>query len=275
MITGFLHPGAMGASLATTCRGTRLWCGDGRSAATHERALAAGIDDVGAVADLVERAEVIISVCPPAAALPTAERVAAAGFDGIYVDVNAISPATARAIGQQFERFVDGGVIGPPVRAAGSTRLYLAGDAATEVADRWSGTMLETRLVDGGAGSASAVKICFAAWTKGTAALLLAIRALAVAEGVDDTLLAEWMTSLPSLEQQSELAASGNAPKAWRFVGELREIAMSFDAHALPGGFGLAAADIYERLGGFKDSSVATLSDVIDALLDPDRNPSS
>ena len=268
MITGFLHPGAMGASLAATCRGTRLWCGDGRSDASHSRALEAGIEDVGAVEDLVERAEVIISVCPPAAALPTAAQVAAAGFDGIYVDVNAISPATARAIGQRFEHFVDGGVIGPPVRVAGSTRLYLAGGDAAEVVDRWNGTMLETRLVDGGAGAASAVKVCFAAWTKGTAALLLAVRALAVAEGVDDALLAEWATSMPDLAQQSELAASRNAPKAWRFVGEMGEIATSFEAHSLPGGFGLAAADIYDRLSGFKDSTDASVHEAIDKLLE-------
>ncbi len=269
MATGFLHPGAMGASLAATCRGTRQWCADGRSDATRARAVSAGIDDVGTVERLVESADVIISVCPPAAALHTAREVAAAGFAGIYVDVNAVSPATARLIGQQFQRFVDGGVIGPPVRAAGSTRLYLSGEAAAEIADLWRETALETRLVDGGAGAASAVKICFAAWTKGTAALLLAIRALAEAEGVDDSLLAEWATSLPELAQQSQLAASVNAPKAWRFVGELREIAASFNAHALPDGFGIGAADVYERLAGFKDSDNTSLPAVIEAIIHP------
>jgi 3-hydroxyisobutyrate dehydrogenase-like beta-hydroxyacid dehydrogenase len=268
MTTGFLHPGAMGASLAAVCRGTRQWCSDGRSDATRARAVAAGLDDVGTVERLAQNADVIISVCPPGAALQTAQLVAATGYGGIYVDVNAISPATARSIGQLFERFVDGGVIGPPVRA-GSTRLYLSGSAADEVADRWSGTALETRLVDGGAGAASAVKICFAAWTKGTAALLLAIRALADAEGVADTLLAEWATSLPGLAEQSERAASGNAPKAWRFADELREIAASFDAHALPDGFGTAAADVYQRLAGFKDSTGSTLDDVVAAIIHP------
>ncbi|MDP9465408.1 MAG: DUF1932 domain-containing protein, partial [Actinomycetota bacterium] len=179
------------------------------------------------------------------------------------------SPATARAIGGQFRQFVDGGVIGPPVRAKGSTRLYLTGDAAGEVADLWRGTALETRLVDGGAGAASAVKVCFAAWTKGTAALLLAIRALAVAEDVEEALLAEWATSIPGLAEQSELAAVGNAPKAWRFAGELDEIAESFAAHTLPDGFGRAAAEVYERLAGFKGVTGATLSAVIDALSRP------
>ena len=269
MVTGFLHPGAMGASLAAVCRGTRAWCSDGRSDASRARALAAGLDDAGTVEHLVERADVIVSVCPPEAALQTARQVAAAGFDGIYVDVNAVSPATARQIAAQFARFVDGGVIGPPVRAAGSTRLYLSGDAAAEVADLWQASALETRLVDGGAGAASAVKICYAAWTKGTTALLLCIRALAEAEGVADTLLAEWATSLPDLAQQSQRAASGNAPKAWRFAGEMREIAAGFNAHALPDGFGIAAADIYQRLAAFKDSADAPLSAVVDAIIHP------
>ena len=252
--------------MATVCAGTRLWCGDRRSDETRARAVAAGMEEVGSLDDLVAQADVIISVCPPAAAADVARAVANIGFDGIYVDANAISPATARTIGAHFDRFVDGGVIGPPVRASGSTRLYLSGSAATEVAALWNGSALETRLVDGGAGAASAVKVCFAAWTKGTAALLLAIRALAAAEGVEDALLAEWATSQPGLAEQSERAANNNAPKAWRFAGELEEIADSFAAHTLPDGFGRAAAEVYERMAAFKDTTDTALAAVIDAL---------
>jgi 3-hydroxyisobutyrate dehydrogenase-like beta-hydroxyacid dehydrogenase len=243
-----------------------MWCGDGRSAATRARALAAGLEDVGSIAALAERADVIVSVCPPASAVEVARAVAAIGFEGIYVDVNAISPATARLIGDRFTRFVDGGVVGPPVQSAGSTRLYLSGDDAVLVAERWTGTPLETRIVEGGVGAASAVKVCFAAWTKGSAALLLAIRALAAAEGVDDALLAEWATSMPGLAEQSERAATGNAPKAWRFAGELDEIAESFAAHNLPDGFGRGAAEVYARLARFKNTIGTTLSDVTNVL---------
>ena len=269
MATGFLHPGAMGASLAATCRGTRLWCGDGRSSATRSRAIAAGMAEVESLDALVRRADVLISVCPPAAASEVARAIADVGFDGIYVDVNAISPASARAIGEKFERFVDGGVIGPPVNTAGSTRLYLSGDSAAEVAALWNGSLLETRLVDGGAGAASAVKVCYAAWTKGTAALLLAIRALASAAGVEQSLLAEWATSLPGLAAQADAAASGNAPKAWRFVGELQEIATTFESYGLPDGFASAAADVYDRMAVFKGTTDATVADVVEALSHP------
>ncbi|MGZ4740156.1 MAG: DUF1932 domain-containing protein [Ilumatobacteraceae bacterium] len=266
MATGFLHPGAMGASLAANCRGTRLWCGDGRSSATRSRAVAAGMQEVDSLDELVQRSKVLISVCPPAAAPDVARAVADIGFKGIYVDVNAISPDSARAIGERFERFVDGGVIGPPVNAPGSTRLYLSGESAPEVAMLWDGSLLATRLVDGGAGAASAVKVCYAAWTKGSAALLLAVRAMASVAGVDQSLLAEWSTSLPGLAAQIDATALGSAPKAWRFVGEMHEIARTFAACGLPDGFATAAADVYDRMARFKGTTDATVADVIDAV---------
>ena len=266
MIVGFLHPGAMGASLAAACSGRTVWCSAGRSAATRERAVAAGLEDLGSVADLAATADVVVAVCPPGSALDVADEVVAAGFAGIYVDVNAIAPATARRIGERFDHFVDGGVVGPPADVAGTTRLYLSGAAASVVAALWEGSALEVRLVEGGPGAASAVKACYAAWTKGTAALLLAVRALARAEGVEPALLAEWATSLPALAAQSERTANANAPKAWRFAGEMDEIAAAFAAHDLPAGFHHAAAELYERLAGCKDRDDVTLDEVLAQL---------
>ena len=264
--TGFLHPGVMGASIAAICQGERVWCGEGRSGATRRRAEAADLTDAGGLDTLVEQSDVIVSVCPPGSAIEVAHAVAALGFEGVYVDANAVAPATARSMSELFEHFVDGGIVGPPVRSAGATRLYLSGDDAPQVAVRWAGGPLEVRLVEGGPGAASAVKMCFAAWTKGTSALLLAIRALAAAEGVDEALLGEWATSLPHLITQSGRDAATTAPKGWRFAGEMREIAVSFEARDLPGGFGHAAADVYARLTEFKDATDATLPGVIAAL---------
>ncbi len=258
----------MGASLAAACSGERLWCSEGRSPATRTRAEAAGLVDVASLDDLVQRADVIVSVCPPASAAAVASSVAALGYDGTYVDVNAVAPATSRDIGTRFARYVDGGVVGPPARTAGTTRLYLSGPEAAEIAELWAGSVVDARVVEGGVGAASAVKVCFAAWTKGTAALLLAIRALARAEGVEPALLAEWAMSQPDLEMQSQRAAGNNAAKAWRFAGELEEIADSFAACGLPDGFGRAASDVYERLGRFQNTPDVTLDAVLAALTD-------
>ena len=268
MITGFLHPGAMGATIASACRGTRVWASEGRSAASAERASVAAIDDVGTVAALVAEADTIISVRPPAAAHDVAREVADLGFDGLYVDANAVSPTTAREIGRPFTRFVDGGIIGPPVAQAGTTRLYLAGDGASDVAERWADSALEVRIIDAEPGAASAVKSGFAAWTKGTSALLLAVRAYAEAEGVSADLIGEWQTSMPDLVARSEHTAAGVGPKAWRFGGEMEEIADAFAAVGLPAGFHQAAALVYDSLHAFKDATPPPLLDeVIDTLL--------
>ena len=268
MSVGILHPGAMGATIGAACTSTTVWLTPGRSAATHARAEAAGIRGVDEMSALVEQADVIVSVCPPHAAENVSQSVADAGFSGIYVDANAVAPATARRIAVQHRHFVDGGIIGPPVKAPGTTRFYLSGEDATEVSELWRGSDLEVRVVDGGPGAASAVKVCFAANTKGTLALLLAIRALAEAEGVTEALMSEWEFSMPHLVAGAQQVGPNVAPKAWRFSGEMLEIAQAFDDASLPPGFHQAAADIFAALAGFKDhQDEVTLEEVLRALL--------
>jgi 3-hydroxyisobutyrate dehydrogenase-like beta-hydroxyacid dehydrogenase len=243
----------MGAELAANCAGERRWVSSDRSEATARRAERARLIACDSLGELAVTCRIIVSVCPPDAAEEVAADVAATGFDGIYVDANALAPATARRIGERFERFVDGGIIGLPPTVAGTTRLYLSGVDAPVVAGLWEGSLLEVRVVDGGAGAASAVKVCFAAWTKGSAALLLAIRALAESEGVTDAIVDEWKTSMPDLVPRADHIAKVIGPKAWRFAGEMEEIAAAFGAHDLPMGFHLAAAELYGTLGEFKD----------------------
>jgi len=257
----------MGAELAATCAGERRWLSSGRSEATARRAESAGLIACESLDEMVASCPTIVSVCPPDAAEDVAADVAGAGFNGIYVDANALAPKTARRIGERFDHFVDGGIIGPPPTVAGTTRLYLSGAEAQTVANSWEGSLLEVRLVEGGAGAASAVKVCFAAWTKGTSALLMAIRALAESEDVTDSLVGEWQTSMPDLIPRAEFTATRVSPKAWRFAGEMEEIAAAFAAHGLPSGFHSAAAETYAALEGFKDQSPGpTLNEVLDAL---------
>src|SRR3989442_9217868 len=134
---GLLHPGEMGSVVGACARagGARvLWASEGRSAPSRARAAADGLEDAGALGALVARSAVILSVCPPHAAADVARAVAALRFSGIYVDANAIAPATARNVGAIVERagatFVDGGIVGPPPRTRGTTRLYLSGREA-------------------------------------------------------------------------------------------------------------------------------------------------
>ena len=248
---GLLHPGEMGAAVGAVLRGRGLgarWASEGRSAETRGRAKAAGLEDVGSVAALAD-CDVILSICPPHAALEVARSLGR--FEGLYVDANAVAPATAREVAEIVRsaggRFVDGGIVGSPPREAGTTRLYLSGTDATEAGRLFSGSIVDARVVSDEVGHASAVKIAYAAWTKGTAALLLAIRELARGARVEETLLQEWDLSQPELRDRSRRASRSAETKAWRWVGEMEEIAATFEAQGLPGGFHRAAAEVYGR----------------------------
>ncbi|MFT5435030.1 MAG: 3-hydroxyisobutyrate dehydrogenase-like beta-hydroxyacid dehydrogenase [Myxococcota bacterium] len=266
--TGFLHPGEMGATIAATYNGTRLWVSDGRSPSSHQRAEAAGMIDVGTLGRLVKEADTIVSVCPPDSALEVAREVAEAGFDGLYVDANAIAPTTCERIGELFDRFVDGCIIGLPPHQPGTTRMYLVGDEADSIASHWNDSNLNVVTFEGGVGAASALKMCYAGWSKHNHALMLAIRAAAEAHGVTDELKAEWAMSRPDNERIALDAAARSSPKAWRFVGEMREIAATFEAVGLPAGFHSGAAELFGRMDEFKDAEASPdIDDVIAAIL--------
>ena len=196
MRVGLLHPGQMGVSVgaAAMAAGAEvLWASKGRSPSTRERAESARFGDAGDLSALLGASEVVLSVCPPHSALDLAGSVAKVGFTGLYVDANAIAPETSRTIERVIAgagaSYVDGGIIGPPAREAGSTRLYLSGPRAPEVAALFAGSILGAEVIGGPPGRASALKMAYAAWTKGSDALLLAIRSFALAEGVEDALL--------------------------------------------------------------------------------------
>ncbi len=246
-----LHPGEMGAAVGAALRACGhdvVWASAGRSRATAARAREAGLRDVGS-AEAMAACDIVVSVCPPHAATSVAHQMR--GFAGIYVDANAVSPETARAIGEIVSSgaaaFVDGGIIGPPPREPGTTRLSLSGPAAGEVAAAFAGSPLEAVVVSARVGDASAVKMAYAAWTKGTAALVLAVREMARAAGVEEALVAEWERSLPGLADEHARAVRAATAKGWRWAAEMEEIAATFAAAGQPDGFGRAAAEVYRR----------------------------
>jgi 3-hydroxyisobutyrate dehydrogenase-like beta-hydroxyacid dehydrogenase len=235
VIVGLLHPGEMGAAVGDVLRSVGhevVWASEGRSDQT--RARAAPFRDVVGTAALVAEAEVVLSICPPHAAVGVARTCA--GFDGLYVDANAISPARSREVAALQPRFVDGGIIGGPPTEPGTT-LYLSGPRADEAAALFEGSLLATRVV----ADASAVKMAYAAWSKGTTALLLAIRDVAHRYGVED----EWRLAAPELAERLPRAESVAARKGWRWTGEMEEIADTFAAVGAPDGFHRAAAEVF------------------------------
>ena len=276
---GFLHPGDMGISIAAAAQNAgneAYWASEGRSPETQARATKYGLRDAHTLAQLCAECAVIVSVCPPHAAEEVAQQVLATGFDGMYLDANAIAPQRAVRIGADMAAagigFVDGGIIGGPAWAPGSTWLYLAGPQADQIAACFAAGPLETQVLGAQIGRASALKMCFAAYTKGTTALLFAILATAEDLGVRRDLEQHWQRDDPPFADEVTQRVRRVTAKAWRFAGEMEEIAATFRSAGMPGEFHAAAANVYRRLADFKaDRSTPELEDVLVALMRPGR----
>lgn len=272
---GILHPGAMGISVAACAlqSGHQVcYASEGRSDATRARASEHNLRDLGTLAELCQTCSIIISVCPPHAAEDVAQDVIAHGFKGLYLDANAISPQKAKRIDEMLSSagvtFVDGGIIGGPAWTPGETWLYLSGVETKRIANCFSAGPLETSIIGDEIGKASALKMCYAAYTKGTTALLTSIQALAESLDVREELKSQWEQDEPGFSERAELRARRVTARAWRFAGEMDEIASTFESAGLPNGFHAAAGDVYRRLEHFKVvEELPELETVLTALL--------
>lgn len=258
---GILHPGEMGVSIAASAMngGHQVyWTSAGRSDKSRARSYKYNLLEFDSLKKLCETCEIIISICPPRVAEEVAMSAIEAGFRGLYLDANAISPQRANQIGQILQRsdirFVDGGIIGGPAWRPKETWLYLSGPSAPMMATCFSNGPLETKIIGDEIGKASALKMCYAAYSKGTTALLAAILATAESLDVRNELYNLWDMDDSGFSEQVNKRVTRVTAKAWRFEGELLEIASTFQNEGLPGRFHEAAAEIYHRMTGFKDS---------------------
>jgi hypothetical protein len=226
---GLLYPGDMGAAVGNAVRGEVLWASDGRSEATRGRA--AAFTDVGSVSELVRAGDVILSICPPAIAEEVAEAVFVEGFDGVFVEANAISPERMRRIAKLGPRVVDGSII-----AATGINLYLAGDDSPEVEQLFAGSEVKAISLGREIGAASALKMAFGGWNKIGIALTGQAHAIACAYGVERWLEEEGVPAdrLPRV-----------ADRAWRWAPEMEEIADMCAELDLPDGIARGAAAFY------------------------------
>lgn len=247
---GVMHPGEMGAAIAAALvqNGHEVgWASHDRSVATRDRAEREGLKSYETLSELAANSEALLSICPPNAAVGLARKLS--GFKGMYIDANAISPASATEISRIMRSggatYVDGGIVGPPPSKAGATRLYLSGPEAPAVAELFAGTAVQTRALTGDLTAASALKMAYAAWTKGSSALLLAVAEAAERLNVGDALRDEWETSQAHVLGMLPKAQRNADEKGWRWTGEMEEIAATFEAVGIPGGFHRAAAEIY------------------------------
>lgn len=267
MTVGLLHPGAMGAAVGAqaVAAGARVyWFPVGRGEQSRRRAGRAGLA-AAASDEVLRECDFVLSVCPPANAEEVAERVAAAGFAGVYVEANAISPERSERIGRRFGTTVDGGIVGPPPHRPGTTRLYLSGpeEAVDEVAGLFHGTTLETVALDGPVGRASALKLAFASYNKATFVLAAQSHALAAAYGVREELAELAASALPGTPLAEPDRLAGAAAKAWRWEPEFGEMAAALVAAGLRPELIEAAARTLARWRRHRDDDTAPLVELL------------
>lgn len=256
-VVAVIAAGSMGAAVGArlAASGARVLTAlEGRSAASRERARAAGMIEA-ADAELAQ-ADFLLSIVPPAAALPFAERMAAAlaaaGRKPLYVDCNAVSPATVERIAERIDAtgtpFVDAGIVGPPPRgAAGGTRFYASGPHAARF-KALATHGLEIRVLEGPIGAASALKMSYAGITKGLIAVGTAMLLAATRAGVAGALREELDESQRELLGSLQRTVPGMFPKAYRWVAEMQEIAAFAEADAAAAQIYRGAAELYDRI---------------------------
>lgn len=258
-VVAILAPGTMGAAVGArlASRGVEVLTAlEGRSSASRERARAAGM--TGVAEEQLAAADYLLSIVPPAIALAFAERMAAtlgrARRKPIFVDCNAVSPATMRRIAAVMDHArtpcVDAGIIGmPPKAGAAGPNFYASGPHAERF--RALGTLgLQIRVLAGPIGAASALKMSYAGITKGLTAAATAMLLGSVRAGVEEALRAELEESQPSLLATFRHTVPGMFPKAYRWVAEMREIAEFAREDPAAAEIFEGAAALYERIAG-------------------------
>ncbi|MFE9427766.1 DUF1932 domain-containing protein [Kitasatospora sp. NPDC006697] len=271
---GVLHPGNMGAAVAACAASAGaevLWCSAGRSAATMRRAEQAGLQPVAELGELLDQAEVVLSLCPPAAAEDVAREVASHRFLGVFVEGNAISPGRVQRIGELVGRsasaVVDGAVIGSPPVGTKRCRLFLSGPpAATELISRlFVGTAVSTPVLGAKVGQASALKVSYTAYQKASRVLAALSYGLAQHHGVDQALL-----DVASKRQGSYLVETDYIPKtasrAWRWAPELEEAADTLRAAGMPDELLRATAATLRRWTDAKDDRGLSVENALEIL---------
>ncbi|HWA50494.1 MAG TPA: DUF1932 domain-containing protein [Dongiaceae bacterium] len=266
--------GEMGAGVARRLveRGARVLTSlAGRSAASAKRAEAAGVTAVDDAA-LIAQTEIFLSIVPPSSAGETAERfrplIQAAARKPVYIDCNAIAPQTLKIVAKPFVEsglpFIDGSIIGAPPKPDGSTpRLYMSGPIAKE-AETLKALGLDTRVLSTALGDASALKMAYAGITKGFQALGTSMALGAARNGAAASLVAELQASQPALYGWLQKQLPIMYAKAYRWDGEMREIAKFLEPERGAAQMLSGAATLYEHVA--QDNRAGPESEIVSTL---------
>jgi 3-hydroxyisobutyrate dehydrogenase-like beta-hydroxyacid dehydrogenase len=268
--------GEMGAGIGKRLaeRGARVLTSlKGRSSASAARAAQANMQDTATDDELVQ-ADFILSVVPPGEAVALAERLKwpliRSQRKPVYVDCNAIAPKTARQIGDVLAAtgcaYVDGGIIGGPPAGDYSPGIYVSGTNANEV-KRLSAFGLNIRVIDGGIGAASALKMSYAGITKGVTAIGAALLLGAARAGCAAELRQELSESQPQLLTRFSRQVPAAFPKAYRWVAEMEEIATFLGDDPAARDMFLGISRLYARIASGQDKTSSAAEAELESLL--------
>ena len=257
---GIMSPGDMGHAVGRALGDNGfdvITCLEGRSERTHALAEQGNIRDVPSMEELVSQADLVLCILVPAQVESVAFRVAEAlkstGQDTYYADCNAVSPQTslrlADIINAAGGRFIDAGIIGGPPGRGAPPRFYVSGPDAVVVSEL-DGKGIAVRAIGDELGKASGIKMCYAALTKGTSTLQIALLSAAESMGLTDDLRREFESSQPNALKQMDTGISRLPPNARRWIGEMEEIAATFEHLGVTPFFHKGAAEIYRLLSG-------------------------
>nr|BAK19828.1 hypothetical protein [Streptomyces rochei] len=264
--------GAAVAACAATNAAEVLWCENGRSTASVKRAAQFGLTPVATLAELLDRSDIVISLCPPAAAEDLARAVAGHRFAGVYVEANAINPERTQRIAELLPAatVVDGGVVGSPPVGGKTPTLYLSGPtgATARIEALFADTAVRAAVLGTEVGKASALKLSYASFQKTSRVLVALAVGMAREYGVDQELIEVASRRTDSYLSEPQYVAK-TAARAWRWGPELEEAADTLAAAGLPPEMLRAAASTLARWHDAKDDSELTLTDALDRLAQP------
>ena len=253
-----LSPGDMGHGVGKVLvdGGYRvITCLSGRSQRTMDLAASAGFLDVPSLEEMILQADLVMSILVPAEAVGVARAVAdamrAAGASRPFVDCNAVSPRSASVmasiIGEAGGDYIDGGIIGGSPAGGAVPRLYTSGPRSG-LMDELDSNGIIVKNLGPSIDRASGMKMCYASMTKGTNALRVAMLTAADSLGLYDELVKELASSQSGPLSAMESAIPGLPANAGRWIGEMEEIAATFEAVGVTPGFHQGAAEIFRLL---------------------------
>ena len=283
-----LSPGDMGSNVGRALRENGLeviTCLTERSARTKELSDVAGIIDVPDFAEMIDRADIVLSVLVPERAVDVARQVAAvigdSGKSLPFADCNPVAPAVAVEMRVIIEsaggRYIDGGIIGSPPGRGEPPRFYASGPHEA-IMGQLDGRGISVPLMGGEVGRASAIKMCYASLSKGAAALNASALISAMNLGIYDEFIAEMESSQQAVLKNMQ-GVNGLGAKAFRWIDEMEQISATFGAAGATPHMHKGAADIFRLvtsspIGDERPETIdasRTLRETVRLLADSDR----